>query len=331
MKKLALAVLAVVVIVILGLAVFVATYRPAQRPASEIATGAESLPSPAQVGRGAYLAHHVTDCFGCHTQRDWSRWGAPETGHPGAGGGCLGADVGADVPGQICMPNITSHRTAGVGGWTDGEILRAVREGVDRDGRALFPMMPYLDYRALSDEDAQAIVAYLRTLPPDPAAAPPTSLEFPVSFFIKMVPKPLKGPVAAPDRSDRVRYGEYLATISGCRYCHTPVDAREQPLPGKLFAGGHELAGWWGKVRSANLTPDATGLGSRGRNEFIGQFRSYVSPATAAPVQPGRNTPMPWLAFAGMTDDDLGAIYDYLRSLPPVVNSVERFPATSRE
>jgi hypothetical protein len=325
MKKLAFVALAIVAVAAVGLAVLMATYRPAQRPVSAVAAGLAPA-TPAEVMRGAYLARHVTDCFGCHSQHDWKRWAGPEVGPEGAGGGCMGADYG--VPGQLCIPNITSDREHGVGAWTDAELLRAIREGVDRDGEALFPMMPYVEYRNLSDEDARAIVAFLRTLRPIPNDVPETSLEFPVSFFIKMVPKPLDGPVAAPP--DQLGRGRYLATVAGCRFCHTPVDDHEQPLPGKDFAGGHDLIGYWGKTRSANLTPDPTGLGSRTREQFIGQFRAYANPSAGAspmsPVPAGRNTPMPWLALAGMSDEDLGAIYDYLRTVPPVANSVDRFP-----
>lgn len=299
-----------------GLAVFVATYEPAQRPAP-----AETVEAtPARVARGEYLVHHVVDCFGCHSRHDWSRYAGPVQGQPGIGGECLTAEQGA--PGRICVPNITPDPETGIGSWTDGEILRAMREGVDREGEALFPMMPYLEYRRLSDEDARAVVAYLRSVPGVRNPTPETRLDFPVSFFIKMAPKPLDGPVPEPARSGPA-YGEYLATIAGCRFCHTPVDERMQPVPGRLLAGGHEHRGPWGVVLASNLTPHATGLGNRSKAEFIALFRSFAdASAVAVPVRDGRNTVMPWYAYAGMTDDDLGAIYDYLRTLPPVENRV---------
>src|SRR5207244_3638806 len=121
----------------------------------------------------------------------------------------------------------------GLGGWTDGEILRAIREGVDRDGKALFPMMPYDGYRYLSDADAEAIVAYMRTLSPVSHRVPPRRLPFPLPLILPSLPKPLTGPVSSPDPSSTVAYGEHLTMVAGCRFCHTPVDARTQPLPGK--------------------------------------------------------------------------------------------------
>jgi len=105
-------------------------------------------------------------------------------------------------------------------------------------------------------------------------------------------------------------------------------DGRNQPIPGQAFAGGQEFKGPWGTVRSSNLTPHPTGLGIRSRENFVSLFRSFSDLRTAAvPVRSGGNTVMPWFAYAGMTDADLGAIYDYLRTLPPVENRIERYPA----
>lgn len=322
MKKILAVLLGLVLVVIAGLGIYMAAYRPDQRPASPERVEI----TPARVERGRYLVHHVTDCFGCHADRDWTRYAGPVQGTPGAGGGCLTAEMGA--PGLVCAPNITPDRETGIGAWTDGEILRALREGVGRDGDALFPLMPYEEYRRMSDEDARAVVAYLRTVKPVRSAPPRTSLDFPVGFFIKMVPRPLDGPVPEPARNDSVRYGEYLADVAGCKFCHSPVDSKHQLIPGRLMSGGHPLQGPWGMVSTSNLTPHETGMGSRSRLEFIALFRSFADQAAVAvdSGEAGRNTPMPWYAYAGMTDADLGAIYDYLHSLPPVENRVERFP-----
>ena len=160
------------------LAVWVRTYKPDLRPAPTISVAR----TPAQVTRGRYLAEHVSGCIGCHSHRDWSRFGGPIVGPLGAGGDCLGEDDG--MPGTICIPNLTPDRTTGLGRWSDGEVMRAVREGVDREGHALFPFMPYAEYRALSDADTRALVAYLRTrrkapkhlkLPPSPPPPTPSS------------------------------------------------------------------------------------------------------------------------------------------------------------
>lgn len=324
MKRAARAILGVVA----GLAtvgtVFVATYTPAQRPAPEITVDA----TPEVVARGKYLVEHVTGCTTCHGQRDFTRYGAPVKGIPGEGGECHGAEAG--FPGTVCVPNITPHATAGIGEWSDGEILRAIREGVDRNGEGLFPMMPYESYRSLSDEDARAIVAYLRTLPVSETTPPAqTAIDFPVSFFSKLAPAPIEEPVTAPPRDDEVAYGRYLATVTGCRFCHTPLDDRHQPIWEREAAGGHEHPTGHGVVVAPNLTPHATGL-KQDRDAFVALFKSFASPESAAPVDPADNTVMPWLAYAGMTEQDLGAIHAYLSSLPAIDNTVERHPATSK-
>ena len=108
----------------------------------------------------------------------------------------------------LYVPNLTPGGR--LRAWTDGEIIRAMREGVDRKGNALFPIMPYSDLRTLSDEDAQSMVAYLRTLRPIRYQEPEKNLELPLPIVEKFVPRPLEGPVNAPDRTDSVAYGRYL-------------------------------------------------------------------------------------------------------------------------
>jgi len=299
--------------------VYALTARPALRPPSP-----ERIePTPERLERGRYLAVNVLSCFDCHTRRDWGRYGGPSVGPMGAGGHCFTRDDG--FPGTICSPNITPDRETGIGDWSDGEILRAMREGVDRDGNALYPRMPYLEYRALSDEDARSVVAFLRSIPPLRHAMPETRISFPASFFIKRLPQPLSGPVAPPNREDKIAYGRYLAEIAGCRSCHTPVDRRQQPIPELAFSGGHEFTGPFGTVRASNLTPHETGMGSRTREEFIGIFKAFSDVGgVAAPIDPHANTVMPWFALAGMSAADLGAIYDYLQTVPAVENRVEK-------
>jgi hypothetical protein len=177
----------------------------------------------------------------------------------------------------------------------------------------------------LSDDDARAIVAYLRTLEPVSNPQPETELAFPLSFIVKTMPEPLTAPVETVDPADTTRYGELLAKVAGCEFCHTPVNERMEPLPGMAFAGGHEMEGPFGTVRSANLTPHATGMGARTREEFIGIFKAFAGADNARiEVAPEDNTPMPWPDFARMTEEDLGAIYDYLQTVAPVDHSVVR-------
>jgi mono/diheme cytochrome c family protein len=186
--------------------------------------------------------------------------------------------------------------------------------------------MPYRAYAELSDADASAIVAYLRTLPPVKSQVPPRQLNFPVSLFIKLAPRPLEGPVPEPNREDPVAYGRYLS--GGCEHCHSPVNGRGQKLAGREFSGGQEFKfSWGGSVVSANLTPDPTGLGSWTKDQFIARFRGYAEAAQhPVPVAKEHNTVMPWLSLSTLTDEDLGALYAFLRTLPPIDNRVVTFP-----
>jgi hypothetical protein len=305
--------------VIGGAGVCVVRYQPRQRPA-----GTETVAlTPERIARGRYLAESVLGCMDCHAKHDLTRYGGPVQGPLGGGGDCFGAER---FPGTLCMPNLSPDRQTGLGAWSDGEIKRALREGVSRDGRALFPIMPYREYRALSDSDADAVVAYLRSLPAVNNPIPRAHIDFPVKYLIKLAPRPLDGPVPDP-HDDEIARGQYLARVSGCIACHTPVDPRHEPLRGQELSGGQEFTGAFGTLRSANLTPHATGLGDRTREAFVGMFKAFAVPASALPVvDPKDGTIMPWVSRAGITDADLGAIYAYLRSVPPIERVIEKRP-----
>jgi mono/diheme cytochrome c family protein len=135
--------------------------------------------------------------------------------------------------------------------------------------------------------------------------------------------------VPPPDRSTSVARGRYLVTVGGCGDCHTPKDDKGQPLPGMELAGGFEMHTPFFRVITANITPHPdTWMGKATKEEFIGRFRAFAgfTPETAPQAPPGRNTLMPWIAYSGMTDEDLGAVYDYLKTVKPVANRVNPFP-----
>ncbi len=279
--------------------------------------------TPERLARGKYLADHVAVCTDCHSRRDWSRYAGPlEPGTYGVGGEVWDETIG--FPGRIVARNITP---AALASWSDGEIVRAFTEGVSRDGTPLFPLMPYTAYgQHMAVEDALAIVAYLRTIPPRSQQIPDRRLQFPLPLLVRTMPTAANLRASRPDPSDRVAYGNYLTSIAGCAECHTPVDARKNPLPGKRLGGGQEFQMPGGVIaRAANLTPDATGLGGWSEDQFIEKFRIYADGSAHAPVKPGDfNTPMPWQSYAGMTREDLGAIFTYLRTVPAVPNAVEK-------
>ncbi|MEO6323421.1 MAG: c-type cytochrome [Thermoanaerobaculia bacterium] len=313
-----------VVLVAIGVAML-AMRKPKMRPASTEVVER----TPERIARGKYIAEHVADCSGCHSGHVAERYGFPiQPGTEGQGGFVF--DEKFQVPGVVCAQNITPDNETGLGRWTDGEVMRAFREGVNREGKALFPMMPYAYFRSMSDADARAVVAYLRTIRPIRNTVTAQKLKFPVNLLIRSAPEPLSGPVAMPDDStDHLGHGKYLVTIAGCRECHTAHDGKGQRVPGGDYAGGWEMRGPWGRVVSANITPDgATFMGQATKEQFIGRIRSFASfDATTAPIAPkGRNTVMPWIAYAGMTDADLGAIFDYMKTVTPIRKQVVVFP-----
>jgi mono/diheme cytochrome c family protein len=316
-------VLAVLVICAGGLAAGGYAYLLLAYPRVGPAATLRIEPTPERVARGKYLAEHVTVCTDCHSQRDWTRYAGPvKPDTYGAGGEIWDAAVG--FPGRLVSRNITP---AGLGAWTDGEIVRAFTEGVSRDGTPLFPLMPYPIYgRHLAQDDVEAIVAYLRTIPPRTLQVADRQLDFPLPLVVRTMPSKATLPAHRPTASDRVAYGGYLTEIAACAECHTPVDERRTPLSGRRLAGGQEFPLPNGLVaRSANLTPDATGIGGWTEATFVEKFKAYADDRAHVPVAPGGfNTPMPWRSYAGMTREDLGAIFAYLRTVPAVANAVEK-------
>jgi len=313
----------VVVALIAGCISWLALRKPASRPAS-----AEKIEAtPERLARGEYVVEHVSDCMGCHSDHLMT-YGIPvKPGTEGQGGYVFDKNLG--FPGVVAAQNITNDPTTGLGAWTDGEIIRAIREGIDRKGDALFPMMPYQHFRNMSDEDVKSVVVYLRTVKPVNHAVPAKHIDFPVNLFVKFAPQPVEGPVSTPDPKDSVAYGKYLTTIGGCYECHTPHDDKGGLVADKPFAGGWEMKGPWGRNFTANLTPaPGTYMSHATKAEFIGRFKSFASfDASNAPATPaGRNTVMPWLPFSKMTDEDLGAIYDYLKTVKAIENKVNTFP-----
>lgn len=320
MKKLAIALAIIVAVVVGGAFVYLVGMNPRYRPAPTI----EVSRTPERVERGRYLVVNLLQCIDCHSERDWNFYGGPPKEPIGAGRACMtratptaGVNVGEEFfPGTLCIRNITSDPETGIGAWTDGEIMRAVREGVGRDGTSLFPIMPYHILRALSDEDMEAIVAYLGTLPPVKSFRPKKEIDFPVNLLYRTWPRPLEGPVPMPDRvTDPIGYGAYLARIARCEFCHSPRGAETRDaMPGRQFSGGVEFFLGGRKLISMNLTPHESGIGNWPRETFIARFKAYKDPL---PVAPEQNTLMNWNAFAGVSEEDLGAIYDFLRTLEP--------------
>ena len=295
-----------------------ASERIAPEPTAPVASHAAARPltdrvfarTPGRLERGRYLVESVAHCFMCHSENDWSPLakGQPLPGLKG--GGRVWSDYG--LP-WMFSPNISPDPETGAGKWTDDMFARAIREGIGHDGRALF-FMPWQDFRVLSDEDLASVVVYLRSIPPVKRPLPLSQLPDPVRASLK--PEPLTTAVAAPDMSNALARGQYLVTIGQCAGCHSAYGPDEQPLPGFKFGGGLPLRGGWGNVTAPNLTQDPSGIPYYTEDLFIQVIR------TGKVVARELNPVMPRSYFQGMTDEDLKAIFAYLKTVPPVAHRV---------
>ena len=314
--KILLGIVIVVAVIIIGAIVYINTALPDVGPPPDV----KAISTPETVARGEYLAKHVALCVDCHTGRQFDKFTAPLVDAPiGKGGEVFPEEAG--FPGTFIASNITP---ANLGDWTDGEIFRVITTGERKNGEPVFPIMPYQSYQYMDKNDVLAIIAYLRTLKPVENKLPESKPSFPFSLILRTIPKPAEFH-DAPPRSDSVSYGRYLTTIAACGDCHTPPDK-----PDLQFSGGVEfMMPTGGIVRTANITPDVeTGIGSWTKDMFIQRFKYYLNEKTWLQVKPNQfNTIMPWSMYAGMTDEDLGDIYNYLRTIKPVKNSMERFTA----
>jgi len=279
--------------------------------------------TPAKVERGRYLANELMGCVGCHAVRDYSLFAGPiieET--KGSGGEHWDHSLG--FPGDLYAPNITPTYLKD---WTDGEIYRAITSGVDKDGNALFPIMPYEKYGHLPKEDIYAVIAYVRTLEPTTKDYPKRELDFPLNLIVNTIPSEPEHNLAPSN--DPVKQGEYIITAAACYDCHTMMNDKGQFNEEMAYAGGMEFKiPTGGTVRSANLTPDKeTGIGLWTKDEFVQRFKMYADSAyVPEKISHGQfNTIMPWEYYSQLKVHDLESIYAYLQSLKPIKHEFEKF------
>lgn len=279
--------------------------------------------------RGEYLVRHVAGCMECHTPR-LSTGVFDETRLLSGVEGL--EDLVPDDParGAIHSRNLTPDRETGLGDWTDREIENAMLHGTARDGRVLHWTMPYWLYHAMETEDAHAIVAYLRSVPPIRHAVPdrePLPVEPTEAYHLPhgVLPAP-NLPEGHPDFLAAER-GQYLATAVGiCPYCHSPRN-EDPALPidnTRVFMGlrdvfpvslGTPVPPDSPTILTRNLTPHATGLGDWSRDQIVDAILSGVS-RSGLPVC----DPMPSTyggSFLGMHRDDARDIATYLKWLTP--------------
>ena len=258
--------------------------------------------------RGIYLMESVAACPVCHTP--WDEDGQRADRHM-AGGLMIEEEWYTAY-----ASNITPDPGTGIGSWSDEQIVAAIREGKRPDGPLIGPAMPIALYRGMSDRDAQAIVAYLRSIPPLVNAVPASEYDIPLPDDYG----PPLGEVPEVAYYDLGAYGEYLAgPIANCIDCHTPLVDGWRDYETMLGAGGHEMEGPWGETTARNITPDwDTGLGRWNSRKM----RTAITKGLR-PDGDELGPPMPYERYATMDRQDLSAILAYVRSLPQIENDTD--------
>jgi len=318
------AILTLVVVTCMG-AAYLVSCNSSITASEEPTVNADSI--NAVIERGRYLSVNVAGCIDCHSKRDFTKYSGPVVMGTHGQGGMLFDQKLAGVPGEVYAKNITPDNETGIGTWTDDEIIRALTQGISKNGDTLFPIMPYMHYNKMAKEDLMSIIAFLKTLKPINNKVPDRKLLAPISMFY---PAPLLKPSiddnVRPSHGDPVKYGEYLANIADCGTCHTPMTPQGPDMT-KMFAGGFSFDVGHFKVTSANITSDAeTGIGKWTEEQFLEKFSQYRKEENYS-YNPGKeNTIMPVSLISGMTDSDLRALYAYLRTIPPISNKIEKWP-----
>jgi mono/diheme cytochrome c family protein len=311
MRRVALVVLGLVAFLVLagGLVIgWLLVFRPLTRPVTDRRFDATRQ----RLERGRYIVENLAACIKCHSPNDLRK---PVPGTEGSGW-VLPVPHRNPLKHQIVAPNITPDRDTGLGLWSDDEIGRAIREGVDRNGRSFGYAMPCLQYRKMSDEDLASVVVYLRTLAPVRKALPETKLIFPVQYLARLVPLPITS-VVKRDQSSAEKRGEYLVALATCNGCHSPHDFAGHLLNGLEFSGGDVLRLDPAPTTVPNITPDETGI----KHPTAESFREMMRTGR----RDGRmlHPLMPYDQYAKLTDADVNDIYAYMRAVRPVKHVVD--------
>jgi mono/diheme cytochrome c family protein len=293
----------VTVVAILFIAISVRWDRRFQAPYPKLAASRDS----AVVARGRYLVYGPAHCSDCHTAP--ADYASLNTGTWPAlsGGGAFAIPLGT-----IRVPNLTPDSATGIGRRSDSEIARMLRYGVRPDGRSA---IPFMEFHELSDADLVAVISFLRSQPPVRKAVPDHDLNLlgkaVMAFMIKPIGPSGELPAESPPSRPTLERGAYLVTaVSNCAGCHTQRSMVTGAYTGPRLVGGTAMEAG-DKAHTKLVPPDITG-DSAGRAgvwteaEFVARFR-------AGERIPG--SPMPWQAFRRITEDDVRAIYRYLRSL----------------
>ncbi len=291
---------------------------------------ADSRPAPnltaprdsASLARGEYIFKYQAQCWGCHQS-------ASDTGLASSSGG-REFDLSTAGPGfgKWYSRNLTPDMETGLGGWTDGEIVQALREGIRKDRTPLFPIMPIDWYHDMADEDVLAVVAYLRTLPPLRNTVPEREPSFVAKalFTFGMIGPmtPVTSPIVAPPRGITPEYGKYISSyVADCADCHTPRNLENgQFYMDSLFAGSSFAFGFEDGSPlvsyARNITPDVeTGIGAWTEEQFLAAVTGGMRPDGTA-----LTTHMPYAYYKFLEVDELRAMYAYLKTIPAMRRTV---------
>jgi len=308
--------LAAVLVLIAALLLYVQIDGIPRYPVKKVEFRAE--PTAERIERGRKLAGLL--CAGCHMD--------PTTR-------VLTGKHMSDAPkqfGELYAPNITRSARKGIGSWTDGELAYLLRTGIKRTGQYAPPWMVKLPH--LSDEDLASIIAFLRSDDPMVEASdrdPPgvTQPSFLSKLLAHVAFKPLPYPdhvITAPPLTDRVAHGRYLVFGLDCYGCHSAdfktMNVGEPEKSEGYLGGGNAVLDLGGHpILSANITPDIeTGIGRWSEHDFVATVRTGFRPDR-------RLLRYPMLPLSALSDEELGAIHAYLRTVPPLRHAVERnFP-----
>jgi mono/diheme cytochrome c family protein len=259
--------------------------------------------STATVARGEYIVRSVAVCGSCHAADEHNPDG-PLSG---------GREFRDWRIGIARASNLTPDVATGLGSWSDAEIVRALRNGERKDGRLLAPVMPYGWFHDMSDDDALAVARYLKSLPAvSNHVTQSSNIVFKIGKLLFLRPKG-----GAPPPPAASAYGAYLSQHVGlCADCHTQRKGiRSEPDRSRLFAGMEKPPSAF-PAKPPNLTPDAqTGIGTWSEADFIQTIRTGKTKA-GQEMSPF----MPWHQIRRMTDDDLRAIFQFLRTVKPIRN-----------
>lgn len=284
------------------------------------------------VARGRYIVNDVAMCSFCHTPRLSD--GAPDLSMFLAGNPCFDDTApDDDEMGCISTRNLTNHET-GLANATDEEVKQALTEGIGVDGRNLVPVMPYWVFHNMTDEDLDAIVAYLRTIPGVDNMTPPSQAPWtePEATLPPLDPAVIPSPAEDYPERESAERGRYLSTMASlCVDCHTPemtpfgfdfdftkIMGGGRGFPAETF--GFPVPPFPEFIYTSNLTTHSTGIEGWTKEDIVKVMKEGVRPdgmGVCAPTHGGPSSP-----FAGLTDQDVEDIANYLLSIPPVDNMI---------